>query len=176
MACTLTSGRTEPCRDAVGGLKAIYLANFIEDGFTVAAGEATAINVALTEVFKYELIADGNTFVETPTQDPNAGTTTYEKVLSVVLKKQNLASANELAIIMKARLLVVVQYRDGSYRVLGLEDGTFQTGDFQSGGAKSEFNGYNLTFTATETTPSPYLDSATVTALEAIVSATNINP
>ena len=42
MACNLTSGRTEPCRDAIGGLKAIYLLDFVEDSFTVAAGEATA--------------------------------------------------------------------------------------------------------------------------------------
>lgn len=176
MSCILTRGRTEPCRDAVGGLRAMYLLNFIEDSFTLAAGEATAINAAVTEVFKYELVADGNNLVETGTQDPNAGTTTYEQVLSVVLKKQTKESANELAILMRARLVVVVQHRDGSYRVVGLEDGTFQTGDFQSGGAKAEFNGYNLTFTATETQPAPYLDAATITALEAIVSATNVEP
>lgn len=176
MSCTLTSGRTEPCRDAVGGLKAVYIYNFLEDAFTVAAGEATAINAALTEVFKYELIADGNTFVETFTQDANAGTSTYEKVLSVVLKKQDKATANELALIVKGRLGVVVEGRDGSYRVLGLEDGTFQSGDIQSGGAKADFNGYNLTFTATEVLPSAYLDAATITALDGIVSATNINP
>jgi hypothetical protein len=176
MSCTLTSGRTEPCRDAIGGLKAIYLANFLEDGFTVDASEAIAINAALTEVFKYELIADGNTYVETPTQDPNAGTTTYEQVLSVVLKKQTKESANELAIVLRSRCLVVVQYRDGSYRVMGIEDGTYQTGDFQSGGAKNEFNGYNLTFNAMETAPAPYLDDATITALDGIVSATNVTP
>ena len=35
MACLLTTGRTEPCRDAIGGLKALYLFDFIEDSFTV---------------------------------------------------------------------------------------------------------------------------------------------
>lgn len=176
MACILTSGRTEPCADSLSGLKAIYLANFIEDSFTVAATEATAINAALTEVFKYELIADGNTFVQTPTQDRNTGTTTYEKVLSVVLKKQTQASANELSIVMKSRLVVIIEGRDGSFKIQGIEDGTYQTGDFQSGGAKSDFNGYNLTFTSTETQPSAYLDAATITALQGIVSATNLNP
>ena len=176
MSCILTSGRLEPCRDAVGGLKAIYLANFVEDGFTLTAGEATAINLAITEVFKYELMADGYTYGETGTQDPQAGTTTYEQVLSVVLKKQTKESANELAIVMRSRLLVIVEYRDGSFRVMGLEDGTFQTGDFQSGGAKADFNGYNLTFNATETIPAPYLDAATVTALGAINSAVNVTP
>ncbi len=176
MACALTSGRTEPCRDAIGGIKAIYLADYLEDSFTVAAGEATAINVALTEVFKYELLADGNTFVETFTADQNAGTSVYEQVLTVALKKQTTASSNELALIVKSRPLVIIQFRDGRRVVQGISDGTVATGDIQSGGAKAEFNGYNLTLTSTEVLPAPSLDAATITALDAIVSATNVNP
>lgn len=176
MACVLTSGRTEPCRDAVGGLKAVYFADFLEDAFTIAAGEVTAIDAGLTEVFKYELLADGNTLVETFTADQNNGTSIYEQVLTLALKKQDKDTANELALIVKARPLVVVQFRDGTYKAVGVSDGTVATGDIQSGGAKADFNGYNLTLTATEVLPAPTLDSATVTALLAIVSATNINP
>lgn len=176
MACILTSGRTEPCRDAIGGLKAVYLLDYLEDAFTVAAGEATAIDAAVTEVYKYELLADGNTYVETVTADQNNGTTVYEQVLTVALKKQTKASANELDIVSKARPIVVVQFRDGTYKIQGLSDGTVVTGDNQSGGAKADFNGYNRTFTSTEVTPSPELDTATATALIALVSSTNINP
>jgi hypothetical protein len=176
MACLLTSGRTEPCRDAIGGLKAIYLYDFIEDSFTITAGEATAINAGVTEVFKFDLLADGNTLVETFTADASAGTSIYEQVLTVALKKQGQATASEIALIVKARPPAVVQFRDGSYKIVGLSDGTVSTGDIQSGGAKADFNGYNLTLTATEVTPAPTLDSATVTALLALVSATNIAP
>jgi hypothetical protein len=45
-----------------------------------------------------------------------------------------------------------------------------------SGGNRSDFNGYNLTFGSFSRIPSPFLDQATVTALLAIESATNINP
>lgn len=176
MSCILTSGRTEPCRDSIGGLKNIFLIDYVEDSFTISAGEGTAIDAGISDVYKYELLADGNTFVETVTTDANTNNTTYEQVLTVVLKKQDLASTNELDVISKARPIVVVQYRDGSYKVQGISDGTVVTGDNQSGGAKSEFNGYNRTFTATETSPAPFLDSATITALLALVSATNINP
>ena len=176
MACVLTSGRTEPCKDAIGGIKAAYFLDFEEDSFTVVAGEATAINAEVTEVFKYELLSDNNTLVETFTSDQNNGTSTYEQVLTLALKKQNKETANELALIVKARPVVVVQYRDGSYKIVGISDGTVSTGDIQSGGAKADFNGYNLTLTATEVLPAPTLDAATVTALLAIVSATNINP
>ena len=175
MACTLTSGRTEPCRDAIGGIKAIYLLDYLEDAFTISAGEATAID-GTVEVFKYDLLADGNTFVETFTADQNNGTSIYEQVLTVALKKQDLESANELALIVKSRPLAVIKFRDGRHVIQGVSDGTVATGDVQSGGAKADFNGYNLTLTSTEVLPAPTLDAATVTALEALVSATNINP
>tara|TARA_R110002051_G_scaffold6746_1_gene32132 strand:+ start:1624 stop:2154 length:531 start_codon:yes stop_codon:yes gene_type:complete len=176
MACILTKGRTEPCRDAIGGLRAIYLTDFLEDSFTIVSGEATAIDAGVTEVFKYELLADGNTLVETFTADANNGTSIYEQVLTVALKKQDKETASEIATIVKARPIAVAQYRDGSYKVVGISDGTVATGDIQSGGAKADFNGYNLTLTATEVSPAPTLDSSTVTALLALVSATNINP
>ena len=176
MACNLTSGRTEPCRDAIGGLKAIYLLDFVEDSFTIVSGEATAINAAVTEVFEYELLADGNTFVETFTADQNNGTSIYEQVLTVALKKQTKESADELALIVKSRPVCVVKFRDGRYVVQGISDGTVATGDVQSGGAKADFNGYNLTLTATEVLPAPTLDATTVTALEAIISANNVTP
>ena len=176
MACLLTSGRTEPCKDAIAGLKAAYFIDFVEDSFTVTAGEATAISEDVTDVYKYELLADGNTLVETFTSDQNNGTSIYEQVLTMALKKQNKDTAVELALIVKARPIVVVQDRAGAYRIVGISDGTVATGTIESGGAKADFNGYNITLTATEVTPAPYLDGATVTALLALVSATNINP
>ena len=136
MACVLTSGRTEPCRDAIGGLKSAIFIDYLEDAFTIAAGEATAIDAAVTEVFKYELLADGNTLVETFTADQNNGTSIYEQVLTMALKKQDKDTANELSLIVKARPIVVLQFRDGTYKIVGISDGTVATGDIQSGGAK----------------------------------------
>lgn len=176
MACILTSGRIEPCSDGIGGLKKFYLIDFQEDAFTITAGEATAMDVGVTVAYEFELLNDGNTLVETFTQDINAGTSTYEQVLTVALKKQGLATANELHLIVKARPIAVVLDRNGDYRIVGISDGTVATGSIESGGAKGEFNGYNLTLTATETAPAPTLDSATTTAFLAVVSATQINP
>lgn len=176
MACALTSGRTEPCKDAIGGIKNIFLFDFVEDSFTITAGEATAIDAGVTTVFKYECNADGNTLEETFTADNNNGTSTYEQVVNAVLKKQTKDSANELNLIVKARPVCVVEDRMGNYRVVGISDGTTATGSIVSGGTKADFNGYNLTLTATETQPAPYLDSATVTAFLLLVSGTNVTP
>jgi len=176
MACVLTTGRAEPCKDAIGGFKTAYAVDLLEDAFTITSGEATAMNVALTVAYQFDLNATGNTLNETPTADNNAGTTTYAQELALSLKKQTKASANEIHLLLKARPIWVVKDRMGNYKVVGISDGTTGTGETLSGGAKEEFNGYNLTFSATETEPAPYLDAATVTALKALVSATNVTP
>lgn len=174
MACALTTGRAEPCLDAVGGLKAIYFFDRIDDPFTITAGEATAMNVSLTAAFEFDLKSDNNNFEETGTADANTGTYTVEQVVTFSLKKLDKDTANEINLLAKAQPGCVVKMRDGSYKVVGISDGVVVSGTGVSGGAKSEFNGYNLTATATEIAFAPTLDSATVTAFEAVISGTKI--
>lgn len=176
MACVLTSGRTEPCYDAIGGIKAAYSIDYQEDAFTIVAGEATAIDVGVTVTYKYLLNHTGNSFIETPTADSDTGTTTYAQALVMSLKKQTKASANEIHLLLKAHPIWVVQDRMDNYKIIGLSDGSVGTGTTESGGEKNSFNGYNLTFSATETEPAPYLDTATTAAFILLVSATNVTP
>lgn len=177
MACLLTAGRIEPCRDAIGGLKALYLLDFVEDSFTVSGGEATAIYEGITDVYKYDLLADGNTFVESGgAPDESTGTSVVTQTGTAVLKKQDVATANEINILKKARPVAVWKFRDGTYKVQGISDGTVISVETASGGAKADFNGYTLTLTSTELYLAPTLDSATVTAFEALVSETVIKP
>jgi hypothetical protein len=176
MACVLTTGRTEPCKDAVGGLKTIYFYDFLEDAFTVTAGEATAMNVALTVAYKYDLLSDDNNLEEVGTSDQNTGTYTVAQTATFSLKKQDAATANEINLWSKARPGAVVVDRMGNYKVIGLSDGLVISGTGVSGGEKGSFNGYNITAIATEIAFAPALDAATVTAFDAIVSATQIAP
>lgn len=177
MSCNLTSGRTEPCKYAIGGIKKAIFIDYVENAFTVVAGEGTAINVAVTEVFEYDLRADNNTFVESIVSDKNTGTTINTQTSEIRLKKQTAASAKEVKLMAHGTPLIVLVGYDGSYKVMGISEGCDLTGsNIQSGGVKNDFNGYDLTFTATETELAPYLDAATVTALEALVSATVIAP
>lgn len=177
MSCNLTSGRTEPCKDSVGGIKKAIFLDYIENAFTVAAGEVTGISGDVSEVFAYELRADNNTFTESLVSDRNTGVTINTQTSEVRLKKQTYASATEIKLMASGRPIIVIVGYDGSYKVMGITEGCDLTGSsIQSGGAKADFNGYDLTFTATETDLAPYLDQTTITALEALVSNTNIAP
>lgn len=177
MACLITSGRTEPCKDAQGGLKAAYMINYIEDAFTITAGEATAINPLVTECFKYELRSDGNNLSQAIVSDRNNGTTVNTETTTLALKKLDKDTSLEVTLMAKGRPILVLRDRQDNYQLVGPTEGNDLTGsDLNTGGAKSDFNGYNLTFEAQEKDAAPFLDAATIMALEAIVSATNINP
>lgn len=176
MACVFTTGREEPCKDAVGGLKVAYSADFIEDPFTVAAGEATAINAGLTVAYQFDLNSPENTFTETDGANNSNGTTVYTQTLTLHLKKQTKASMNEIHLLLKARPIWVMKDRNGNYRAMGISDGSTGTIESTTGGDKEEFNGYDLTFVSKEPEPAPHLDSATVTAWLALVSGTQETP
>ncbi len=172
MASNLTSGRKEPCKDSVGGIKKAIFLDYVEAPFTLTGGQGTGINVAVTEVFEYELRSDNNTFTESVVSDKNAGTTINTQTSEIRLKKQTSATSNEITLMANGRPVIVLVGYDGSYKVMGYTEGCDLTGsNIQSGGAKADFNGYDLTFTAIETQLAPHLDSATITALEALVSA-----
>lgn len=175
MACALTSGRTEPCKDAVGGLKKAYFMDYVDAPFTVAASAATAINIAITEVFEYPLRATNNTFSEALVTSKDNGTTVNTQTLELRLKKQDAATSNQIKLMAIGRPIIVVVGHDGLHHAMGISEGCDLTGsNIQSGGARGDFNGYDLTFTAEELEFAPILDAATVTALEALVSSTNI--
>lgn len=177
MACLLTSGRTEPCNDGAGGIAKIYLADYLEDAFTISAGAVTAIAVGVTEVFGYELRANNNKFNEALVTDKNTGSRVNTQTLEVRLKKQDVASANELMLLSAARPYIIVKGNDGTHKLMGATEGCDLTGsNIDSGNARGDFNGYDLTFTAEELLLAPFLDSATITALEALESATVISP
>ena len=58
MACSLTSGRALPCKSAVGGLKAVYFADYGTLGAaTITAGEITAF-AGTPEWFEFDIKAD----------------------------------------------------------------------------------------------------------------------
>lgn len=175
--CPVTSGRTEPCNDSIGGIDSFFAIPYIENGFTIAGGEVTAIDVAITEAFKYELRADANVFNYDGTSDENTGVSTYAETLTVALKKQDKDTNVQVELLQKGLHYLIIKTRQGGYQLMGSLDGARVTASNNvSGGARTDFNGYNLTATSTSQIAAPFLDAATVTALLAIVSATNINP
>ena len=74
MACNLSAGRNEVCKDSIGGLQGVYFMNFNTGSFTKnGSGEITAFPSGST-VYYYEL--KGNSaYTETVNSSRDNGTT-----------------------------------------------------------------------------------------------------
>lgn len=181
MSCDLTSGRLKPCNDAKPGIDLMYLiprTSLGADAFTITGNEVTGIDVAITEIFKYEIRGDDENLLTINKEDNGrqSGATVWNENFVVKLKKVTKETSAELNIVAKAVPNVIAKDNMGNWRLLGLSEGCYSTIEEASGGAKTDFNGYTVTFTSQEFDLAPFVDSATITALEALVSATNITP
>lgn len=168
MACDITKGRSKPCKDSISGVRKLYLFNFIENPFTVLAGEATAMNVLLTTAYEYVLVGEGQVLDENMVGDRNNGTRTNTQTTTAVLQKIDASTSAELNLLAAGYPQAVVLSNDGNYHAVGITDGIDFTVVENTGSAKGDLNGYTITGISTEKDLSPILDSATVIAFLAI--------
>lgn len=172
MACNLTTGRTVPCKDSVGGIQAVYFADFGTMGtLTVTSGEVTAFG-GTPSFFEFDV--KGNSSLEqTITASRENGTAFYEQSLNLTLTKLDKATQEELILIVKARPHVVVKDYNGNYLMIGAVHGAdVSGGTIVTGAAMGDLSGFTLTLSGQETLPAYFVDA---TAFETLVSVTQID-
>lgn len=174
MACNLTTGRELPCKDSVGGIKAVYLADYGSLGtLTVTSGEVTAISGVAPTLFKFDV--KGNSALDQAiTSSRENGTTYYEQTLNLTLTKLDVATQQEIVTIAKARPHVFVEDYNGNYFLVGAVHGAdISGGTIVTGAAMGDLSGFTLVFSAQETLPAYFVTSTIVTSN---TSATQIAP
>ena len=165
MACDLTLGRKEPCKDVVGGIKNVYFTDFGDFGtVTLTDDEITDMSGTFT-AFKYEV--KGNSSLEqTVNSSRENGTTFYEQTLNLTLKKLSKADNKELKLMAYGRPHVAVEDYNGNVMVVGLEHGAdVSGGTIVTGAAMGDLSGYTLTLTGMETTPANFMTVDSTDAL-----------
>lgn len=173
MACLLTTGRELPCKDSVGGIKAVYLADYGSLGaLTVSSGEVTAI-AGTPDLFQFDV--KGNSSLEQAiTSSRENGTTFYEQTLNLTLTKLDLATQQEIVQMAKARPHIFVEDYNGNYFLVGAAHGAdVSGGTIVTGAAMGDLSGFTLVFSAQETLPAYFVTSTVVTSN---ASATQIEP
>lgn len=180
MSCDLTSGiARRACIDAKPGIDEMYLiprTSLGADAFTIAGNEVTGLDVEITEAFKYVIRGHDENLLTITKEDNGreSGATVWNENFVAKVKKVSKAVSAELNIVAKSTPNVIAKDNAGNYRLLGLSEGCYSTIEETSGGAKTDYNGYTITFTAQEFELAPFVDDSTITALEALVSATDI--
>ena len=160
MSCVLTSGRIEPCRDAIGGVKNVYLFPYVKyNNSQIDIKFQTLVSFPTTNIFKYEV--QNGTFEQNIVNDENG--VSYQQSLIFTMFKQDRLTTNELNTLTNIDFRYVAELYDGTFRVGGLFNGAkVESLTLVSGGTKQDLNGYNVTITGLEEIQAPFLDSLDV--------------
>ena len=167
MACDISLGRNEVCKDSVGGLKAVYFVNYGDMGAITYDTTNTDVIDAVAgtpDAYKYEL-KGASTFTQNINSSREAGTTFFEQVLELTFKKLTVKDHKELKLMSYGRPNVIVEDNNGNFFLAGLEHGMDVTGGtVVTGGAMGDLSGYTITLTGQEKVPANFLGD-TLTAV-----------
>ena len=164
MACDISLGRIESCKDSLGGLAACYFINYQSlEPITYGIGNNSDL---ITEIlgatpataYKYELKGT-STFEQTVTSSRENGSTFVEQKLTLNLKKLTIADHKQLRLLAYGRPIIVVQDRNNNYFMAGLTKGMdLVTSNITTGAAMGDLSGYSLEFQGMELKPANFLD------------------
>lgn len=155
VSCVLTQdfNLNADCRDAIGGIKEIYV---IEIGnvssVTEASGVVTAITKATGSYFrKYTLIRATSKASDTVTTSEQTGTVFSTQSVEIVINKRNANIRNEIMIMARVNLQFVVVDNNNNAFLYGRDFGlTMGAGTGDTGTAWGDRNGYTLPFSGNE--------------------------
>jgi len=164
MACNLTQGRQEVCKESIGGLQGAYFVNFTTGSFTKnASGEVTALPTGTT-VYYYQLKGT-SAYTETVNTSRENGTTFFSQELVLNLKKLTNEMTTQLKLMAYGRPQIIVWTNNGDALLVGEHLGADLTaGTIQTGGALGDLYGYSATFTGMEQLPAAFLSGSTTTS------------
>lgn len=176
MACLLTHGREEVCKEFVGGIKSIYFINYGLMG-TITYNTATDFEDEIDTVagaftlFKYDL-KGANSFEQTVTSSRENGTTFVEQTLTFTIKGLDAVTTKQMKLLAWGRPHVVIKTNANNFFLAGLNHGLdVTTGTISNGTAMGDLNGYTITLVGQEAIPanhlsvtSPYTDALLVSS------------
>lgn len=168
MACALTTGVTRGCRDAVGGIKEIYITELAnKSSITTASGVITAFTLSSGKKFwTYELVRETANWTEEGLASKDNGTRVYNQKLMIKLHKRSSTLNEELKLVLANDCMVIVKDYAGEYWLLGESNGILtEKAAFESGTAMGDFNGYTIEGTGAEASPASKVTSGLIASL-----------
>ena len=163
MACNLSAGRNEVCKESVGGIQGVYFINYTTGSFTKNGnGEVTAVPSGST-LYYYELKGT-SAYTETVNSSRENGTTFFSQELVLNLKKLTNEMTTQLKLMAYGRPQIIVWTMNGDALLVGEREGADVTaGTIQTGGAMGDLYGYSVTFTGQEKLPAAFLSGSSTT-------------
>ena len=181
MACDLSKGRTTlPCKDDIGGIKAVYITNYGEyafNGSSTTVGHIIATlpaSITASNTFKFELKNSANTFTQDSTSSRDNGTTLFTQTVNFTLPKLSSELEFQMRMLVFGRPQIFVETNSGNIILLGEKYGCEVTAKSEVGGTLDAKNGYSLVAVATEPNPVWFLSATASTSLKAVASTASV--
>jgi len=165
MACNLTIGRNEPCKDSIGGLDSVYFVNYTSGSLATSSQANTdalieSLPTGLT-VYQYQLKGNSS-YTETVNSSRDNGTTFFSQELVLNLKKLTNEMTTQLKLMAYGRPQIFVHTSAGDTLLVGQREGADVTGGtIQTGAALGDLYGYSVTFTGLEPFPAAFVSGST---------------
>jgi hypothetical protein len=161
MACELSAGFQLDCKDAIGGIKAIYLQQHADFLTGINVDNNDEINTLPTAtIYKYICPKHTGSFTEEVASSVENGTIFYTQTVTATFFKLSALRRKQLELVAKNRLIVFVQDNNDNIWMVGRFDGAEVTAaSTATGVAKGDLNGYTITFTAEEKNKAYRLES-----------------
>ena len=160
MACSVSNGRSLPCKSAVGGIKDIYFGPYSSTTADLSDSSGTITLDDSVSFFKYEV--KGNSSLETAINSSREnGTTFYESTLNLTFTFLDVATQEQIKLLAHGRPQVVIEDYNGNVFLIGKDHGCeVSGGTVVTGAAMGDLSGFTLTLTAQETAPPFFCASA----------------
>lgn len=162
MACNLTKGRNITCRDGIGGIKAIYIAQHDElTSYVAASGSVTDFDLGSgDDLYKYLLKRGTGSVTETINASSEAGSLFFTHSVNVKLHNLTAADQNEIKLLGQQRMVIFAELNQlnasgkNTILALGLDNGMeLSAGTSSSGAALADGANYDFTFESMEPNP-----------------------
>ena len=149
----LTSGRNEPCKDGIGGLKEVWLSKFVQYDPAAIVGYRSALITSFPGTLMYNFEGQGKTFTETKDGEG------WSQQITISFPKQSYTDTVNFLDVVALRVIAVVVDGTGKFRVAGLHNGLDAEVRSESGQGKGDFQGYIMTLSGLEPYPAPFISA-----------------
>lgn len=159
-SCYVTSNICKGCRDAVGGIKAVYVVGGCVTGTTENADqEILTVGATGGTVYSFQVEKNTSNFVETIQASLENGTVVYQQVVNLVFLKLQQSTRNQIKLLAQnTNMKVFVETNEGSIFYLGEDFGmALSSGTAETGTAFADRNGYTIVLEAFEKEPAKKL-------------------
>jgi len=178
MACLLINGILKGCRDNIGGIRRVYLANkaFLrsviigfgspdDPGLVTYIDTVTELGATGPAFYTFEPNKTSSNWSDTMGVVASNGGTTYVPSVTMVFSKNDSGKVNTIKLMGQSELVAIVENNDGKYFLLGKDNGLeISAGSYTSGTAYADLNGWTVTLSGGETSPSFEVDAALMTS------------